>query len=971
MKVEELTQYEVIKKKDVPDLNSRGILCRHKKSGARVFILENDDSNKVFAVGFRTPPVDSTGTPHILEHSVLCGSEKFPVKDPFIELAKGSLNTFLNAMTYPDKTLYPVASVNDKDFQNLIDVYMDAVLNPDIYRHPEIFRQEGWHYELENEEDDITLNGVVYNEMKGAFSSPDDALSRYVFESLYPDTQYAFESGGDPEVIPELTEERFLELHKKYYHPSNSYIYLYGNCDMAEKLKWLDREYLSKYEAEEIDSALKTQEPFGEVRTVRKEYPITEDEEEKENTYLAASYVIGTSLDEKLYVGFQVLQYALLDVPGAPLMQALLDRGIGKDIDSIYENGIKQPFFSIIAKNSEEERLPEFLSTIREVLEGLVKNGLDKKALRAALNIFEFRYREADFGNYPKGLMYGLQCFDSWLYDEKDPFMHIEENATFAWLKEAVDKGWFEEILKKWILDNPHASILVMKPVRGLTVAKDKAVAEKLSEYKRSLSEEELRNMVRETKHLRDYQDEPSDEEALKTIPTLEIKDIEKKAEPYTNEEHHLGDTTFLYHDVFTNGIAYLTLLLETDGVPGELVPYLGMVKSFLGQFDTEHFTYADLNNEINLNSGGIGFSVTTYADLKKDNVFRAFLEVRGKYLDANVDFAWKIIPEILFTSRFEDKKRLKEVLEMLKSRLNDSIVSSGHMSAVMRSASSFSDAARYMEMLNGIEFYDLVLYYVKNFDEKADELISKLREVLDLVLVRSKLMVDFTGNRDTFDTLYSGTHKFKEMLSGKEVPSAGRIALKKHNEGIKTASQVQYVAATADYKAAGLNYNGALKVLKVIMGYDYLWQNVRVKGGAYGCMSSFGRNGECYMVSYRDPHIKETLEVFKGAEEYLKNFNASKRDMTRYVIGTVSDLDTPLTPRTRGLRSLASWLGNYSYEELQKERDEILNADVASIRALAPYVKAITDYDNHCAIGGEERIEEVHDLFDSVRSLS
>ncbi|MCR4909188.1 MAG: insulinase family protein [Lachnospiraceae bacterium] len=971
MKVEQLEQYEVIKKKEVPDLNSRGVLLKHKKSGARVFILENDDSNKVFAIGFRTPPVDSTGTPHILEHSVLCGSEKFPVKDPFIELAKGSLNTFLNAMTYPDKTLYPVASVNDKDFQNLIDVYMDAVLHPDIYRHPEIFRQEGWHYELEDTEGDITINGVVYNEMKGAFSSPDDALSRYVFESLYPDTQYAFESGGDPEVIPELTEERFLKLHQMYYHPSNSYIYLYGNCDMAGKLEWLDREYLSKYEAEEIDSALKTQEPFKEVRTVYKEYPIAESEEEKENTYLSANFCVGTSLDEKLYVGFQVLQYALLDVPGAPLMQALLDRGIGKDIDSIYENGIKQPFFSIIAKNSEEERLPEFLSTIREVLEEQVKNGIDKKALRASLNIFEFRYREADFGNYPKGLMYGLQCFDSWLYDEKNPFMHIEENATFAWLKEAVDKGWFEEILKTWILDNTHASILVMKPVRGLTAAKDKAVAEKLAEMKKSLSEEELKKLAEDTKHLREYQEEPSSEEALKTIPTLEIKDIEKKAEPYTNEEHHLGDTTFLFHDVFTNGIAYLTLLLETDSVPGELVPYLGMLRSFLGQFDTEHYTYADLNNEINFRSGGLSFSVTTYADLKKDNSFRSFLEIRGKYLESQVDFAWKIIPEILFTSKFEDKKRLREVLEMLKSRLSDSLVSSGHMSAVMRSASSFSDAARYMEMLNGIEFYDCVSDYAKNFDEKADQLIAKLREVLSLVLVKNKLMVDFTGGRDTFDTLYAGVRKFKEELDGKALPPAGRIPLTVKNEGIKTASQVQYVASTADYRAAGLSYTGALKVLKVIMGYDYLWQNVRVKGGAYGCMSAFARNGDSYMVSYRDPHIRETLEVFKGAEAYIASFDASKRDMTRYIIGTVSDLDTPLTPRTRGLRSLAAWLGNYTYEDLQKERDEVLGADVAAIRLLAPFARVIMEKNNHCAIGGEERIEENKDLFDTVRSLS
>lgn len=424
--------YELIEERRVEDLNSDGYLLRHRKSGARILLLSNDDNNKVFSVGFRTPPPDSTGVPHILEHSVLCGSKKYPVKDPFVELVKGSLNTFLNAMTYPDKTVYPVASCNDKDFKNLMNVYMDAVFYPNIYVHEEIFRQEGWHYELESPEDDLTINGVVYNEMKGAYSSPEDVLDREIYSSLYPDTAYALESGGDPDVIPSLTYEGFLDFHRKYYHPANSYIYLYGDMDMEERLIWLDEEYLSKFERIEIDSKVELQKPFEKTREIRKKYSVTEEETLENQTYLSYSTVIDTSLNREYYLAFQILEYALLEAPGAPLKQALLDKKIGKDIISSYENGIYQPFFSVIAKNANTSDKEAFLATIRETLEEIVKKGIDRKSLWAGINYFEFKYREADFGSYPKGLMYGLQAYDSWLYDEKQPFMHIEANDTFA-----------------------------------------------------------------------------------------------------------------------------------------------------------------------------------------------------------------------------------------------------------------------------------------------------------------------------------------------------------------------------------------------------------------------------------------------------------------------------------------------------------------------------------------------------------
>ena len=428
--MEQLQAYTILEKKEIKELNSVGYIMKHNQTGARIVLMENDDNNKVFCVGFRTPPKDSTGVAHIIEHSVLCGSDKFPVKDPFIELAKGSLNTFLNAMTFPDKTIYPVASCNEKDFQNLMDVYMDAVFHPNIYQEEKIFRQEGWHYEMESMEDELTINGVVYNEMKGAFSSPDDVLEREIMNSLYPHTSYAVESGGDPDVIPELTYEDFLAFHSRYYHPSNSYIYLYGDMDMAEKLRFLDVEYLSKYEALAVDSELDEEQPFTEPVEVCKEYPITESESEKENTYLSYNISFGNNLDKEQYIAFQVIDYVLCSAPGAPLKQALIDKGIGKDVYSSYENGIMQPYFSIVAKNADKEQLPEFLATIREELTKITEQGFDKKALRAGLNFYEFRFREADFGSYPKGLMFGLMMLDSWLYDDNKPFVHIDRKSV-------------------------------------------------------------------------------------------------------------------------------------------------------------------------------------------------------------------------------------------------------------------------------------------------------------------------------------------------------------------------------------------------------------------------------------------------------------------------------------------------------------------------------------------------------------
>ena len=725
MSMKDLQAYEVQKEEDLKGIKAKGYLLRHRKSGARVVYIENDDNNKVFSIGFRTPPSDSTGVPHIMEHSVLCGSRNFPAKDPFVELVKGSLNTFLNAMTYPDKTVYPVASCNDQDFQNLMHVYMDAVFYPNIYEHEEIFRQEGWSYQLDSAEDKLKYNGVVYNEMKGAFSSPEGVLDRVILNTLFPDTSYANESGGDPEVIPELTYEQFLDFHRKFYHPSNSYIYLYGDMDIEEKLHWLDQEYLGKYDREPVDSRIRFQEPFAEMQEKVIPYSIASEESEEDNTYLSYNKVVGTSLDKELYLAFQILDYELLSAPGAPLKKALTDAGIGKDIMGSYDNGIYQPIFSVIAKNANEEQKEEFIQVIEDVLRASVKNGIDTKAIEAGINYYEFRYREADFGNYPKGLMYGLQMMDSWLYDEEKPFIHIEALDTFEFLKKQIGTGYYEELIQKYLLDNPHGAIVIVTPEKGRTARMEAELEEKLQKYKESLTAEEVEAFVQKTQALEAYQSEPESEENLEKIPVLKREDISREIEPIINEEMTLAGVPVIFHEIETNGIGYVDVLFDMSLVEEQDLPYVGILQSVLGIIDTKRYDYGTLFNEINVNTGGISTSLELYNDVTniREKAFKATFEIKGKALYGKLPVAFDMMREILMESKLNDGKRIREILAMLKSRLLMKFQSSGHVTAVLRAQSYASPAAKLKDMTNGLAFYETVSYIEEHFEEEKEKL--------------------------------------------------------------------------------------------------------------------------------------------------------------------------------------------------------------------------------------------------------
>lgn len=971
MTIHDLAEYEILDEHRVEDVQSDGFILRHKKSGARIAILSNNDDNKVFYIGFRTPPEDETGVPHIIEHTTLCGSKKFPVKDPFIELAKGSLNTFLNAMTYPDKTVYPVASCNDQDFKNLMDVYLDAVFNPNITKYEEIFKQEGWHYELTGKDDELKINGVVYNEMKGAYSSPDEVLSSQIYRSLFPDNTYSKDSGGNPEYIPKLTYEAYLDFYHKYYHPSNSYIYLYGDMDVVERLEWLDKEYLSLYDYKKVNSEINKQPAFDEIKNVEAQYSITMDDSQENKTYLSYNRVVGDTLDEMLYQAFDVLDYALVSSPGAPVKQALIDARIGDDVYGSYDAGILQPVFSFVAKNANASQADEFESIIENTLKEVVKTGINKEALLAGINSSEFKFREADFGQFPKGLLFGLNCLDSWLFDDMKPFIHLECLGTFAKLRKAVDTDYFEKLIQEYLLDNTHGSSVTVKPKRGLGNEREEALAKELSDYKASLSDEEIKKLIEDTEHLKKYQEEPSSDEDLRKLPMLTRADMKKNAMPFSNIEDELLDVKVVRHDIESNGIDYISFLFDAGDFAQSELGYLGFFTNALGLVSTEKYSYTDLANATNIYTGGISTGTASHPDIKDRNNFVFKFEVKLKVLEKNLDKALELMEQMLLSSDFTDTKRLGELVAQIKARLQANLSSSGHLVAAMRSMSSFSRYALYQDELKGVAFYRSICRIEKELSESPKSVSDKLAAIAKKLFARNRMLISFTGNNEAYGNAKPSLEK---VIAGFDKMSAvgnqAEVHFNTAKEAFIDASQIQYVAKTGDFICEGYEYTGALRLLRIILSYDYLWINVRVKGGAYGCMNTFLRSGESYFVSYRDPNLSDTLDVYDRIPEYIKSFSPDERDMTKYIIGTFSALDTPMNPEAKGSRSLSAYLEGITYEQIQKERNEILNAQPEDIRRLADLVEAVLKKDSICVIGNENMIKESAGLFENVEKL-
>ena len=958
--------FELLEEKKIDEVNSIGRLFYHIKSGAKLLHLENEDSNKVFSISFRTPPMDNTGLPHILEHAVLCGSEKFPLKDPFIELAKGSLNTYLNAMTFSDKTMYPIASQNDKDFINLMDVYLDAVLNPNIYNGPESFMQEGWHYELNNPDETLSIKGVVYNEMKGAFSSPEQILFGKIEESLFPDTIYRFESGGDPEAIPELTYEQFLNFHKTYYHPSNSYIYLYGNGDVIEYLRFMDEEYLNKFDKIQVNSSISIQEPFNQPKEIEEVYSISVDEEEEDKTFISQNYVVGQSKDPENVLAFTILNYLLLSSPAAPLKKALIEANVGKDVFGSFDNSIMQPTFSIIVKNTNVESKELFLKTVKDTLENLVANGIDKKQIEAAINIHEFKLREADYGNRPKGLVYNIKAMNTWLYDE-EPWGQLEYENSLKNIKSALETNYFERLIQDEILNNTHSSLLILKPQKGLANEKELKEKRRLSEYKEQLSQDRINEIIKQNENLEKYQNKVETDETLLSIPLLNREDIKKDVEEIPLLNLIEKDVSILHHPDNTNGITYINLFFDTKSVPQELIPYTVLLSSLLGKVRTEKHNYEELSNLININTGGIYSKIETYSFKHSHKEYLPKFIIRGSALSSNISSLFDLLKELITETKLDEVNRIKELISETKSRLEMNIFDQGHVMAARRVSSYFSAVGKYMEITHGIEYYTFVSDLASKFNEDKEVVLENLLRVFKLIFNKNNLLISVTADKNDFETIREDlVSLIEELPKDKLEEYTYSFELAPKNEGLLTPGNVQYVAKGYNFKDLGYEYSGNMQVLKTIVSLDYLWNKVRVAGGAYGALANFSKNGNVVFSSYRDPNLKETLNVYDNMFKYIKDLNIDEREMRKYIIGTISNMDTPLSPFMKGDRATTHYISGITLEERQSERNQVLSTTVDDIRKYSDLLNEAMKENYLCVLGNEDKIKENEKQFNS-----
>ena len=961
--------YRIVKEEAIQAVDGQGILLEHVKTGARVLVISNSDDNKVFNITFRTPPADDTGLPHILEHSVLCGSRKFPVKDPFVELAKGSLNTFLNAMTYSDKTMYPVASCNDKDFNNLMDVYLDAVFYPNIYNDPRILQQEGWHYEMEDVDGEVIYNGVVYNEMKGASSSPEQVLFRQIQGALFPNHPYGMDSGGEPEAIPDLTDQQFLSFHKEYYHPSNSFIYLYGDLDVAEKLQWLDEAYLSEFQRIEIDSSLKEVKAFESKVYVQKPYAISSDSTGDKKTYLSYNVAFNQPEDYWTNTGLEILEYLLLEAPGAPLKAALLDLGIAEDIFGSFDSGINQPTFSIIAKNANGEDEGLFVDTIEEVLKKVAADGFDQRRIEAAINFFEFKLREGDYGQYPKGIIYGIKALDTWLYD-RDPFVNFYYDEVFDALRKGVKTGLLETLIHKYILNNSHCAILQLVPDGGLLEEKEAKLKDKLQAYKASLSQADKESLVESTQALKHFQETPNTQEELATIPLLEKSDINPSANPVTYELEKEGEVTYVLHTTFTNNIVYGKLLFDFSELTMEDVPYVGLLGRLMTKINTENYSYSALSDEINIYTGGIKANTNVYGVNNNPDECQLRLELKFKCFSQKINETMKLVEEIVTGTIFEDTKRINELISENRSRLSMSLMSSGHTVAMGRSMSYHNLPGKYRDLLDGIGYFR----FLEGIKEPAalEAVIESLKRVAKKVLVKNHLTVTLNTEASLLATSKKAVDQCLQALPVNETQEEVEESLnfESLNEGFKSSSKVQYNALTGDYVAEGYTYTGHMKVLQTIMSLDYMWTEIRIKGGAYGGFGGFRRSGVFYLGSYRDPNLKKTYEIYDQLPAYVRGLAMDDREMTKYIIGTISQLDTPMTPSMRGDKALNMYMSQITSEDLQRERDEVLSTDIEALKPLGDVIERVIAQNHICVIGNETVVEGEHDFLGEIKQL-
>lgn len=958
--------FKLTEKRYIKEVNGECLLFEHSKSGGLLLKIASNDDNKTFMISFKTTPESDDGSPHIMEHCVLNGSKNFPVKSPFDVMIKGSLSTFLNAFTSNDKTTYPVASMNKTDYFNLMHIYLDAVFNPMIYEDPRILKQEGWHYELTDKDAPITYKGIVYNEMKGAYSSPTRELDYQIMKILFPDIFYKYSSGGYPSAIPELTYDKFKAFHKKYYHPSNSIIVLYGNADINEELKFIDREYLSKYEKSDSKITYPLQKPFSSMKEGEGTYSVTEGSPVENQTYITLNFVTGQGNDRKLSYALQIISEVLVTQETAPIRKAFEEAGIGKEVDADISI-LNQNVFSFATQDANPSDKDKFKKIIFEKLNEAVKNGLDKEAVEGSLNRIEFRTRELN--NAQLGLRYGMTATAGWSY-ANDPLIMLEYEKVFEELRKDIKNGYLESIIKQYFLNNNHALLYVLKPEPGLEGKKNAETEKKLKEFKEKLSTEEINALVKETEELIRYQKEENSKEALATIPLLDLKDIDKKAKFSEIEKDETDGITVYKYTAFTNNVVYYRQMFDMRVLPKELLPYASLLKDILGDLNTSKHTYGEIEKELNINTGGFSARLATYLENRNDDNLLPVFTVESKSINSKAEKMTGLVSEIISESKFEDKERLKSLLTRLQSNYESSVKSNGYGYTITRLKSYFSNEGSFAEVTGGIDYYNFITKITEGFDKNSEEIISNLKKTADILFKKNNLSLFIVCSDDDYKKIKSII--IPNLQEGKKADfSNWNLKPEKKNEGFLTASKVQYVLMGYNYKKLGYTYNGKLRVLNQILQTDWLYNQIRVLGGAYGGGCSISQSGDFLFTSYRDPNLKKTIDNYKGTIEYLKNFNPDDIEMQRYIIGTISKLDMPYTPQQEGNRALTYYIEKIKAEDLQKERDEILSARPEDIKGFAGMIEDVLKQNYICVYGNESIINDNKDLFDNVLKIT
>lgn len=957
----EMHGFKLIEKRFVKEVNADCYYFIHEKSGARLLKIAASDPNKTFSISFHTLPNSDCGTPHILEHSVLNGSTNFPVKSPMDIIQKSSLKTFINAFTGKDATTYPLASMNEKDYFNLMNMYLDAVLYPRIYDEEKIFKQEAWHYELTDKAAPIVYKGVVHGEMKGAFSSPSRYLNYNIYKNLMPNTSYGFESGGYPYAIPNLTWEDFKNFHKKYYHPENSYIVLYGDADLDKELSFINDKYLSKFQKSGNNILAEDQTPFTAMKDVKEYYPVMEGANTDKQTFLSLSFVYGSGSDDKLSLALDMITSVLVNREAAPIRLALQEAGIGKNVSSSVSS-YKQNIIQINVQNANPADKDKFYEIVMSILKESVKNGVDKKAVESTLNSYEFQMREGD--NAQKGMGYVFQVINSFIFT-KNPFTALEYEKPLAELKAGIKANYLEDLVSKAFINNPHTLLLTVEPKPDLDKELNAKVAEDLKKYKESLSEQKLDELIKGTNDLIAYQKREDTPEALATIPMLSLSDINPKAQFFAANAKKAEGVDILHREEFTNKIVYANLYFDLRVIPQELIPYASLLSEVLTSMNTEKYSFGDLNMEINYHTGGINTYLSRYLENNDDSKMIPKFVVSMKATNEKLDKLFELSTEILNKTKYNDPERLKAILIRHQSRLDAQIKGDGSNMANTRFKSYISNTGMFDEQTSGYDYYSFISKLTKDFDSNQQQIIDNLTKVASLLITKENMIVGTTCNSDDYKLF---TQKLKLLTSNikSEKPSynSWNFTLDNKKEGFQTASKVQYVYGGANFKKLGYSWSGKMLVLNKIISQDWLHKQLRVIGGAYGGRSTFSTSGNITFYSYRDPNLAETVANYKKTSEFLKNFNASEKEMVPYIISTISGIDQPTTPSQRGEISYYNYFIKAKAEDTQKERDEILKTTKNDIVGYAKMINDIIEQGVICVYGNSEKIDANKDLF-------